>query len=97
MADLFAALKEQAVTELDTLQTRDAELDVQSVHDRFFPVLTGVLSYEEYNSPTNLRPVTPTESVQRIVNGEPLPFSDTIGRIGGSLSICRTGLLKTFS
>ena len=87
MADLFAALKDQAVTELDILQTRDAELGIQSVHDRFYPLLTGVLSYEEYNSPTNLRPVTPTESAQRLANGESLPFSDTIGRFGGSLSL----------
>jgi outer membrane protein TolC len=87
ISDLFAALKDQAVTELDILQTRDAELNIQSVHDRYYPVLTGVLSYEEYNSPTNLRPVTPTESAQRLVNGKPLPFSDTIGRFGGSLSL----------
>ena len=87
MSDLFAALKEQAVTELDILQTRDAELGIQSVHDRYYPVLTGVLSYEEYNSPTNLRPVTPTESAQLSANGKPLPFSETISRFGGQLSL----------
>ena len=87
MADLFAALKEQPITELDTLQIRDAELSAQSVSDRFYPVLTGVLSYEEYNSPTNLRPVTPTESAKLLANGESLPFSDTIGRMGGNLSM----------
>jgi len=87
MADLFAALKEQPLTELDSLQSVDAELGVQSIQDRFYPVLTGALIYEEYNSPTNLRPVTPTESAQRIAKGEPLPFSETIGRTGVFLSM----------
>ncbi len=87
MSDLFAALKDQAVTELDSLQTRNAELGIQSVHDRFYPVLTGVLSYETYNSPTNLRPVTPTESAQLLASGGSLPFSETISRIGASLSM----------
>ena len=64
MADLFVALKEQPITKLDTLQTKDSELGVQAVHDRFHPVLKGGLSYEEYNSPTNLHPVTPAESAQ---------------------------------
>jgi len=87
MADLFAALKEQPITKLDTLQAKDSELGIQSVHDRFYPVLTGALSYEKYNSPTNLRPVTPTESAQLLAKGEPLPFSETISRIGGNLSM----------
>jgi hypothetical protein len=87
MADLFAALKEQRITKLDTLQAKDSERGIQSVHDRFYPVLTGALSYEKYNSPTNLRPVTPTESAQLLVKGEPLPFSETISRIGGNLSL----------
>ena len=87
MADLFAALKEQPLAELDKLQVKETELGAKSVSDRFYPVLTGVLSYEEYNSPTNLRPVTPTESATLAANGESLPFSDTIGRMGGNLSM----------
>lgn len=87
MADLFAALREQPVTKLDTLQTVDSVLGVQAVHDRFYPVLNGVISYEKYNSPTNLRPVTPTESALLLVNDGSLPFSETISRIGGNLSM----------
>ncbi len=86
MADLFAALKEHPVTELDALQTRSSELNRQAVHDRFYPQINGVLSYEKYNSPTNWRPVLPTESAQLLARDEPLPFSETISRAGVTLS-----------
>ncbi|TKB10435.1 TolC family protein [Desulforhopalus sp. IMCC35007] len=87
MADLFAALREQPVTKLDTLQAHDSALGVQAVHDRFYPVLSGVMSYEKYNSPTNLRPVTPTESALLLASDGSLPFSETISRIGVSMSM----------
>jgi len=87
MAELFSALREQPVTELDTLQTRSAELNVQSVHDQFYPELTGILGYEGYSSPTNWRPVLPTESAKILANHQTLPFSDTLARFGGQLSI----------
>jgi len=56
MADLFAALKEQPVTTLDSLQASDSALGVQAVQDRFYSVVNGVMSSEKYNSPTSLRP-----------------------------------------
>ncbi len=87
IADLFNALKKQPITELDTLQTRSAELGVQLVHDQFYPELTGIVGYERYSSPTNWRPVVPTETASILVNHETLPFSDTLTRFGGQLSI----------
>ncbi len=87
MADLFAALEKQPLIELDRLQTRSAELGAQSVRDRFYPKLTGILAYEEYNSPTNLRPVPPTEAARLLANNNPLPFSETITRVGAQLSM----------
>ena len=87
MADLFAALKEQPVTQLDTLQASDSTLGVQAVHDRFYPVVHGVMSYEKYNSPTNLRPVAPTESASLPASDGSLPFSKAVSRIGGNLSM----------
>lgn len=85
--DLFVALKEHPVTELDSLQTRSAELNRQAMYDRFYPQVTGELGYQEFNSPTNWRPVVPTESAQLLANGEPLPFSDSLSRVGASLSL----------
>ncbi|AGF77760.1 outer membrane protein [Desulfocapsa sulfexigens DSM 10523] len=87
IADLFAALREHPLTELDVLQTRSAELGVQSIYDRLYPSLTGIVAYDEYNSPTNLRPVPPTEAAQLLENNKPLPFSDSIGRMGARLSM----------
>jgi len=87
MEDLFAALQSQPASKLDILQTETAELGLQGIYDRFYPALTGILSYQEFNSPTNLRPVTPTESAERLINGEPLPFSDNISRIGAHVTM----------
>ncbi|MBW1637178.1 MAG: TolC family protein [Deltaproteobacteria bacterium] len=87
ITDLFAALKKQPITELDTLQIKSAELGVQSVYDRFYPELTGILGYERYSSPTNWRPVVPTETVKILANHGTLPFSDALARFGGQLSL----------
>jgi len=87
MADLFAALREQPVTALDTLKANDSALGVQAVHDRFYPVLSGVMRYEEYNSPTNLRPLPPTESALLLANDGSIPFSEMISCIGVIISM----------
>lgn len=87
MDNLFAALREHPVTELDTLQTRSTELNRQAVYDRFYPQVNGELGYQEFNSPTNWRPVVPTETARLLANGEPLPFSDSLSRVGASLSL----------
>ncbi len=87
MADLFASLERQPLTELDRFQTKSVELRTQSVRDRFSPNLTGILASEAYNSPTNLRPVSPTEAPRLLAKNEPLPFSETISRVGAQLSL----------
>ena len=87
MAELFTALEKQPVTELDTLQSASADLGRQAVYDRLYPQITGVLSYEGFNSPTNLRPVPPTEAAQLLAANEPLPFSEEIGSFGARLSM----------
>ncbi len=87
MTDLFAALQNHPVTELDTLQTRASELNRQAVYDRFYPSIKGELGYQEFSSPTNWRPVVPTESGRLLANNEPLPFSDSLSRIGATLSM----------
>ena len=88
MADLFAALREQPVTKLDTSAKPMTQHWVcRRFMTVFYPVLSGVMSYEKYNSPTNLRPVTPTESATLLASDGSLPFSETISRIGVSMSM----------
>ncbi|RUM43149.1 MAG: hypothetical protein DSY80_06055 [Desulfocapsa sp.] len=87
ITELFTALSKQPVTELDTLQSASADLGRQAVYDKLYPRLTGILSYEGYNSPTNLRPVPPTEAAAILAANEPLPFSKDIGSFGARLSM----------
>ncbi len=66
---------------------QDAELAVAEVSGAqeqttasLYPKVFGIGRLERYNSPTNLRPLPPTEV--NPAKGEAVPFSDTISRYG---------------
>lgn len=66
---------------------RGSALDVEAVDTRLkqaraelYPKLSAFGRYEMYNSPTNLRPMTPTEI--DVAGGESIPFSKGITRYG---------------
>jgi len=87
MADLFAALEKHPVTALDQLDTKASQLKTQAAYDRLFPLVNTIASYEGYSSPTNWRPVLPTESAQIVAHHGSLPFSDNLSRIGAQVSM----------
>ena len=83
--DLFEALKRQPVTKVDVMLRKSAEASYSRSKALFYPKLYGLASYEHYNSPTSLRPTTPTESNEILREGGGLPFSKDIEQIGLSL------------
>ncbi|WP_456381645.1 TolC family protein [Hydrogenimonas sp.] len=87
IGDLFDALRRQPATRMDTMQAKFAELSVQKVTDGFYPSVSLFASFEHYNAPTNLRPMSPLESIRMGEEGKPLPFATTIERIGGKISM----------
>ncbi|WP_201353715.1 TolC family protein [Hydrogenimonas urashimensis] len=87
MTELFDALKKNPVTQMDVKSSEYAELSAQKVKDAFYPRASLFATYEHYNSPTNLRPMSPAESIKVSGHGEPLPFATTIERLGGRLSM----------
>ena len=80
--DLFEALKRQPVTKVDIMLRKSAEASYSRSKALFYPKLYGLASYEHYNSPTSLRPTTPTESNEILREGGGLPFSKDIEQIG---------------
>ena len=85
--DLFNALKQNPSTKLDELSVKTIEVSQGLVTANLLPKLDLVGSYEHFNSPTNLLPVTPKESSTFKNPNIPQPFGKDIGRIGVTFSM----------
>ncbi|GAB4177839.1 MAG: hypothetical protein Tsb0017_07140 [Geothermobacteraceae bacterium] len=77
---LLEAVAEQPDIKASTLDVQATDIRLRQAHAELFPRLTAFGSYEFYNSPTNLRPMPPTEV--NIAGGESIPFSKQITRYG---------------
>ena len=84
ITQLFDAIKKQPTTKIDEISSQMAQIAQKRVNAGYYPKLDLFANYTHYNSPTNLRPLSPTT---RFSPGEPLPFSNTIEKIGVSASI----------
>ncbi len=82
MRDLFKALKKQPVTTVDKLVLKESIYVQKGAVSQFYPKIYGLSSYEQFNSPTSLRPVTPTESAHITKTNGAFPFSKTISQLG---------------
>jgi outer membrane protein TolC len=80
ITDLLQAVAKQPDLEASELGVRSAEVRLKQARAELYPKLTAFGSYTRYSSPTNLRPMTPTEV--NIAGGESIPFSDDILRYG---------------
>ncbi len=80
--DLFQSLKNQPISKKDEMSLKIAQLSKKQAQDRLFPKMYGIVSYEHFNRPSSMRPVLPTETSERLRNGDPLPFSQNITRFG---------------
>ena len=69
IGDLFEALRKHPATEADAMQAKSAELAAQKVTDAFYPTASLFATFEHYNSPTNLRPMSPAESLRLATDG----------------------------
>ena len=87
MGELFDALRKHPATEMDAMQAVAAELAARKVTDAFYPSASLYATFEHYNSPTNLRPMSPAESVKMAGEGRPYPFATTIERIGAKVQM----------
>ncbi|MDA8141003.1 MAG: TolC family protein [Desulfobacteraceae bacterium] len=81
IGDLLDATARQPGYEASALSVRESDLQRERTTGLLLPKLGLFGRLESYDSPTNLRPVTPTEA-GRAAYGEAVPFSDNILRYG---------------
>lgn len=85
MASLLQAVATQPDIAASALEVKATETKLQQAYAEMYPKLTAFGSYTIYNSPTNLRPMAPTEV--NIAAGDSIPFSKQIGRYGLQLEM----------
>lgn len=82
---LLKATKKQPSIKASELLVTQRSYEVKQAYASLFPSFNAFGSLESYNSPTNLRPLPPTEV--NITAGESIPFSDDILRYGVTLKM----------
>ena len=80
IADLLVAAARQPELKAGRLAVQGTEVQLKQARAALFPKLSVFGSYEIYDSPTNLRPMPPTEV--DIAAGDSIPFSRRIARYG---------------
>jgi len=72
ITDLFEAVARQPAVAVSELGIQESALNKQTATDSLYPKFSLFGRGEMYNSPTNLRPMPPTEV--NIAAGESIPF-----------------------
>lgn len=80
ITDLLEAVAKQLAVAINELGIQESALNRQASTDSLYPELSLFVRGEQYNSPTNLRPMWPTEV--DYTAGESIPFSRKILRYG---------------
>lgn len=80
IGDLLDATARQPGYKISTLSVQESDLQKERATGALFPTLGLFGRFESYNSPTNLRPMPPTEV--NVQAGDSLPFSREIMRYG---------------
>ncbi|WP_035589604.1 TolC family protein [Hippea jasoniae] len=79
---LFRGLQNQPVTKIDKAEVAIFKAKKYQTISNFFPKIFAVASYQHFNSPTNLRPMTPKESSDISRSFGSMPFGKNIKQIG---------------
>jgi len=77
---LLEAVEKQPGLQSSQLETEATSIQLKQARSELYPKLSAFANYESYNSPTNLRPMPPTEV--NFAAGDSIPFSDQIERYG---------------
>ncbi|MFN2358608.1 MAG: TolC family protein [Desulfotignum sp.] len=85
IGELLDMAARQPGYEVSALSVQESELQKQRTTAALFPKLGIFGRFESYNSPTNLRPMAPTEI--NVQSGEAIPFSRNILRYGLSIDV----------
>jgi len=78
ITSLLEGLKKQPDIEASALNVKAADMQLKQAHAELYPTVSAFGSYTSFNSPTNLRPMTPTEV--NIAAGDSRRFNPLFGR-----------------
>ena len=89
MPELFEALKNHSQTKFDTLLVQKAAVSSSQVTSQLYPTINLFGTYDNYSSPTNLRPITPNEIQPMLAIGSTTaqPYSTNIYKAGANFSM----------
>jgi hypothetical protein len=82
LTELFNAIKKTPDTQIDNILIKKTQITQKEVKDSLLPTLSIFASIEHFSTPTNLRPLPPTESAKIRLNNGGYPFSRNIQKIG---------------
>ncbi|MFK5927132.1 MAG: TolC family protein [Desulfuromusa sp.] len=82
---LLEAVAAQPDMAASALGVKAIDTQLQQAYAELYPKVSAFGSYTRYNSPTNLRPMAPTEV--NIAAGDSIPFSEQIARYGLQLEM----------
>ena len=85
MSSLLEAVARQPDLAASSLEITSAEVQLQQARAELYPKLSAFGNYTMYSSPTNLRPMPPTEV--NAAAGDSIPFSENILRYGLKLEM----------
>lgn len=80
ITSLLDAVARQPELEASALGVKSADIQLEQARAELYPKLAAFGSYTLYSSPTNLRPMSPTEV--NVAAGDSIPFSEDILRYG---------------
>jgi len=84
---LFDGVENYYQVQGDRLSISQAKNARDLVKAQFWPKINAFASYTLYNSPSIMKPVSPTETARLLKQHKPLPISKKIGRVGVNLSM----------
>lgn len=89
MPELFEALKNHSQTKSDTMLVKKAEIASSQVTSQLYPTINLFGTYDNYSSPTNMKPLPPNEIKPMLATGSTIaqPYSTNIYKAGANFSM----------
>ncbi len=87
IGDLLKAVKEIPDSEIDRLFVKETSINKKEILGALYPKLSFQASAAHFNIPSSVRPLPPTKSMEMITRDDPIPFSQTIYKVGFELSM----------
>ena len=88
LAELFDALKMHSQTKADEVTVQKSEVQKELVYANLYPKVNLFGSYDNYSSPTNMKPIAPLSIQEMFANpNTPQPYSYNIYKAGANFSM----------